>query len=729
MSNTQLIQALEDYVKHRKNRDYFPEFTLFGYSENTKIAAVSKLLQRLQGESSDPFTDAERMALLDGRVGKIVQDSKIDVIQMTTFIAEVWCASCDYDGSIMHGLRAANEVSNLAPYCVKAHAQRRQQLIEHFKASVRGANKTRIYVGSARQCHASDYKGDEANSNGSIFVAYPQFCELLSKATKKEVTLSKLLLADPPAEESCIFARQEGRAWEEPYVGDKKNGIDEHEKQIRQDNVKAMKNLFGSELNKENYDFYLKIYIVLTQMWDAHYKDPQAKIHFDFFDDRDDILNFVEAYLQSNARLIPQNMNLRLRKFKAFNTDRRIGKFFIFPNRPLFEKTVTLKSSFAEDDKRKPLPTPGNVVARPKKQADDEKAADPSKKYCASLDYDNCVMHVVEAEDENAAGLKALLVAHFTDKVDTHEKTELYVGSARQDHVMDDKSNSQNKNGSIFDAYPKFCELLKRNTQNPDAVTFSTLLVADPVVTDRGLFAREEGCVWGKSRALDQRQKVYAEEDRLLAYNDERMRKFFGDETLNKVEHQFYLKTCTIITQMWNAHYKDPQAEIVFDFFDDKQNILQFVYEYLKNNPWLIPPKLIFNAKQFEACKGNRQDGWFFANTLEIQEIGSIASPFKNNDLIEAKVNACIALSNYKRMRADVDFFPRFTLFGYSEDDKLAVVDKLLRCLSGSESITFTKEEIGALRNGNLGKNVKSHAILQPIVKAPSSSAKALRFP
>ncbi|CDZ76611.1 hypothetical protein BN59_00885 [Legionella massiliensis] len=163
-------------------------------------------------------------------------------------------------------------------------------LLDKLKRESAAYQKSYGFVGSNRQSFAVDFSNGISKLNGSCFPEIKRVCEYIG------LEFDPFLLADIhddlPDGESCR------RAMDKDYQG-----------------------------HHANWDFdEYKATIIYTQIQRIANKHPDAEIEFDFFDDRQDILDSLTRFYRKHPYLIPKNVTLRLHQYEAAREGVDAGK-------------------------------------------------------------------------------------------------------------------------------------------------------------------------------------------------------------------------------------------------------------------------------------------------------------------------------------------------------------------------------------------------------------------
>ena len=176
----------------------------------------------------------------------------------------------------------------------------RDQHERFLRDLTKDADEVLVYVGSDRQSYELDQLNQKAHHNGSVFPALEELCRTYTTAIQKW-SYATLLMADPLISGKGPFRRERGTAYKLIQLKDEEKQLVVNEPPLRFKNEKGV--LCRS-----------KIPMLLNQMWDAYYNNPDAtELQFHFIDDREDLIMDVLSKL--NPVYMPPKMTLTASRF------------------------------------------------------------------------------------------------------------------------------------------------------------------------------------------------------------------------------------------------------------------------------------------------------------------------------------------------------------------------------------------------------------------------------
>lgn len=196
----------------------------------------------------------------------------------------------------------------------------------------------------------------------------------------------------------------------------------------------------------------------------------------------------------------------------------------------------------------------------------------------SSLDFDGCLGNENYQNNKDVVAANHSLCAHLLDKVKLDGFTDavLMVGSNRQD-LDTEYTNSEKKGIRCFPTITEFqCQL--NNRSKKIKFNLDKFLLGDKSKHQSGKTFRA-----GSKKSPITKQQAQAAE----CY-------YFDDS-----------KVTLLYAQMHRMASLHPDAEITFDFYDDKENILRGLLSYYKNNPTLLPPRMKLRVYQYDGGNVN----------------------------------------------------------------------------------------------------------------------------
>jgi hypothetical protein len=191
--------------------------------------------------------------------------------------------SFDFDGSLAHiGFLSAKQKNILAV---------NREFLESLKAST---NPKIAFVGSNRQSVPDDFSNSHADERGSCFPA------IAAVSKELDAVLDELLLSDIyndlPDGTSFKWAMDHTNANNKDY------------------NLTDLTLIKGSPnwIHDES-----KLTLIYAQIHKVASEHPNDTIHFNFFDDREDLLDNLHTYFSKYPELIPSNVTLKLKQYRG----------------------------------------------------------------------------------------------------------------------------------------------------------------------------------------------------------------------------------------------------------------------------------------------------------------------------------------------------------------------------------------------------------------------------
>ncbi len=195
--------------------------------------------------------------------------------------------SLDFDGCIFN-LNYLNDDKNA------------NRLIKHNEAFIASEckaiddnrfNDVIFMVGSNRQSSYIDFMNSIRKKSESCFPALNTLCKEFNTRIKNKICrVDNFLMSD-------LYGNK-------PSGSNFKNSIDDNEYK-------------NSGLHCDWIFDDSKLSLLYAQMHKVASENRDAEIVFDFYDDRDDILNGLKNFLSKNSDLIPRNVTLRLHKYEG----------------------------------------------------------------------------------------------------------------------------------------------------------------------------------------------------------------------------------------------------------------------------------------------------------------------------------------------------------------------------------------------------------------------------
>lgn len=177
--------------------------------------------------------------------------------------------SLDYDGC----LSRKNFLNDIVEH--------NPDLISAFKKNSTDYDQTIVFIGSNRQSKRDDDKNSQNNGNGSSYEHIPLFAEAIGAEF------------DPFLVSDVYNNAKPGTAFQE---------------------IKA--NLGNDSFKHKGWlHDPSKISVIYSQMQKIASEHPGDQIDFEFFDDKEDILNKLHAFFTQNSHLIPNQIKLKLHHY------------------------------------------------------------------------------------------------------------------------------------------------------------------------------------------------------------------------------------------------------------------------------------------------------------------------------------------------------------------------------------------------------------------------------
>ena len=155
-------------------------------------------------------------------------------------------------------------------------------------------DKTISFVGSNRQDFTTDLQNSSGHNTGSCFPAIQAMSDAVG------ATLDKMLLSDIQND------RQFGHNFDSAIAKQFDDGYD-----YDTDNID-----FSQKIDEWVFD-QQKLTILYAQIHKAANDNPKSEIVFDFYDDRDDILDALGDYFKKYPHMLPDNVELNLNHYKG----------------------------------------------------------------------------------------------------------------------------------------------------------------------------------------------------------------------------------------------------------------------------------------------------------------------------------------------------------------------------------------------------------------------------
>ena len=180
-----------------------------------------------------------------------------------------------------------------------------------------------------------------------------------------------------------------------------------------------------------------------------------------------------------------------------------------------------------------------------------------------SLDFDGCLFHraYLDSIDKNVISANQEFLEYLNKSKDKYSKTTIMIGSNRQDKRTD-LINSRSS-GSCFPAIKRIADFLD--------VELDTFLLADVYGDEDGDF--KTGTSFARIMEHYPGKHATAEFDEF--------------------------KSSLLYAQIQKSALDHFDEEIVFDFYDDKIEILNFLEDFYRKNPFLLPKKVKLCLHQY----------------------------------------------------------------------------------------------------------------------------------
>ena len=209
-------------------------------------------------------------------------------------------ASIDYDGCL-----SARSHSRIEYY-----TSANQPLINFMKANKDKFDKEIVLVGSNRQSLSLDGNLSIFNRNGSCFMATALICKHLN------IEFDKFILSDIYLNQESGFTLNEFfKAVESDKLKvelqDQVFDAVHFSKLYEEDQLKPLFQLQPGKFFTQD-----KINLLYAQLQKIASEHPDDQILFDFFDDKEDILNSLDYFFRQYPSLIAENVTLRLFQYK-----------------------------------------------------------------------------------------------------------------------------------------------------------------------------------------------------------------------------------------------------------------------------------------------------------------------------------------------------------------------------------------------------------------------------
>ncbi|MCL9685396.1 hypothetical protein [Legionella maioricensis] len=191
--------------------------------------------------------------------------------------------SFDFDGCTANYLFLSSKIKDI----IGAN----KILFDRIKSS---NNRKIIYIGSNRQAPRDDLANSSADERGSCYPATEQVAAELGGV------FDNFLLGD------IYNDLPDGTCLKQALKYLAKNNKDY--KELSQKKFKSLYNWIHDES---------KLTVLYAQMHKVSLEHPDEPINFNFFDDREDILNQLHAYFLKHRDLIPSNVTLNLKLYRG----------------------------------------------------------------------------------------------------------------------------------------------------------------------------------------------------------------------------------------------------------------------------------------------------------------------------------------------------------------------------------------------------------------------------
>ena len=229
----------------------------------------------------------------------------------------------------------------------------------------------------------------------------------------------------------------------------------------------------------------------------------------------------------------------------------------------------------------------------------------PKPVHGISIDYDGCLCHSgylstpIARRDIVAANKEFLNFIKEQNK--SYSKSIVFVGSNRQSKAVDDcNASAGGGRGSCFPAIKRIADELE--------VTFDPFLLAD---------------IYGNLKSGTSYSRAVGEKE---VEKEWEHAKWMFDET----------KATILYAQMHKMACDNPEEEIVFDFYDDRKNILESLQGFYKKYPELIPLNVTLNLCKYRGSMSSeikpsatiKGKGIIDRNYYEtVKDMGKLANP------------------------------------------------------------------------------------------------------
>ena len=250
------------------------------------------------------------------------------------------------------------------------------------------------------------------------------------------------------------------------------------------------------------------------------------------------------------------------------------------------------------------------------------------KIHISSLDYDGCLFTktTMPKSMEDYITNNPLLLERISTTSAKFDKRTILVGSNRQSTDMD-ASNGYRGTGSCYLAIDYMSKHL--------GIEFDKFLLSDIYLEKTSGFTIEtflhvvntlnwQNIIFGFSEFARLNNAEFLKlngHDDLITVNSSAAGKFFSDDKIN-----------LIYAQMHKIASEHPEDEIVFDFYDDRLDILTTLFNFFEKYPVLIPRNITLKGFQYEAgTKAPEQHS-------EIQGTGNIDAMYSETVLNMGKI-------------------------------------------------------------------------------------------
>lgn len=192
----------------------------------------------------------------------------------------------------------------------------------------------------------------------------------------------------------------------------------------------------------------------------------------------------------------------------------------------------------------------------------------PKRKRVLSFDFDGCLFNLtyMKANDRDVVQHNLEFLEYIKSENSAFEKVTCFIGSNRQSKALDDNNRYAIGPEGFFDkgsCFPAIRVLSEYLNASLDAT-----LLAD-IVHDL-----PEGESYRRATTSD--------------YQGDHVDTYFDGTKLT-----------LLYAQIHKAAMEDPTAEIIYDFYDDREDILYALKEFFKRSPGLIPQNVTLRLNQY----------------------------------------------------------------------------------------------------------------------------------